>query len=339
MYKTAISIIMPAYNAEKYLRETLDSIINQSFENYEIILINDGSKDGTQKIIDEYQARYSDKICAYSQENRGQSATRNRALEYVQGKYIAFVDADDILKKDYLETLYSACEKEQADIAIGGYKKFVSGRDEIVYSRNAKDWDVEFDEGIHHVFQYSPCGKLYLTKFIMDHGFVFSEGEQLEDGPYGVMTHIVADKVVVLPYQGYLYRIHSESTMGNVRKKEAKPKVPYRGIETAIKQVRKYKKDPTTDKVLEYCIIKVLAGLTTNMYKSCDKETRKKVCRYCYYILGKYFPEARHNQYTKVFRLKKIPFVHRMAVKLFLIAYRLHVLFPFSLVVSKFIKE
>lgn len=337
MKSVKVSIIVPAYNVEKYLDETMKSIINQDFSGYEVILINDGSKDNTQKIIDKYQHQYPKMIHAYMQENCGQSATRNRALEYVNGEYIAFVDADDILCPDYLKTLYEACKKQNADIAIGGYVKFVSGSDKIVYSRNAEKWDVEFDHGLHHVFQYSPCGKLFSTDFIRNHKFYFSVGEQLEDGPYGVMTHIVADKVAVLDYQGYRYRIHEESTMGNVRKKQARPKVPYNGIETAIKKVREFKTEKKYDEVLEYCIIKVLAGLTTSMYKSCDKQTRKELCEYCYRILNQYFPNAKKNPYIKVFKLKKLPFVHKVAVRMFMWAYRLHILYPFSVIVCKII--
>lgn len=337
MNTVLVSVIVPAYNAEEYLRETLNSLIKQEFEGYEIIIIDDGSADDTWKIIKLYQRKYPEIICAYQQENCGQSATRNRALEYVRGEYIAFVDADDIVDRDYLRRLYDACVQERADIAVGGYKKFESDSKKIVYTRNAKKWDVEFGNGLHHVFQYSPWGKLFSTKFIKEHGFVFSEGEQLEDGPYGVMTHIVADRVAVLDCYGYKYRVHEKSTMGNVRKKQARPKVPYKGIEQAILKVREYKNDPDTDRVLEYCIIKVLAGLTTSMYKSCDNYTRKKVCQYCYWLIGKYFPNACKNPYLNPLRLKGLPFVHKMAVALFMAAYRMHVLYPFSVIVCKII--
>lgn len=330
-----ISIIIPAYNVEKYLKETIESIMAQDFEDYEVIIINDGSLDGTQEIIDTYALKYPEIIRAYQQENIGQSATRNRALDYVRGKYIAFVDADDILEKDYLKIMYEACERENAEIAIVGYQKFVSETHRIIYSRNPIDWDVQFDEKTHHVFQYSPWAKLYLTKFIKEHRFVFSEGEQLEDGPYGVMTHILANRVAVVDYYGYRYRIHSDSTMGNVRKKQSKPKVPYRGIEEAILKVKEYKKDKKSNEVLEYCIIKVLTGLTTNIYKSCDKDTRKEICSYCNKIIKKYFPKVSRNPYIKIYKLRKLPIVHRIAVALFVKAYQLRLLYPFSLIVSK----
>lgn len=337
MEQGLVSLVIPAYNAEKFLEGTLKSVINQQYKKLEVIIINDGSVDGTQQIIDKYEKEYPQIIHSFQQSNCGQSATRNRALEYVTGEYLAYVDADDIIEPDYVSVLVECAIKEQADIVVAGYIKFETDTGEVVYKRNAKDWDVEFDHNLHHVFQYSPAGKLFLTEFIKKHNFQFSVGEQLEDGPYGVMTHIVADKVVIVDYCGYRYRIHATSTMGNVRKKKAHPKVPYRGIEAAILKVREYKKDKETDEVLEYCIIKVLAGLTTNMYKSCDRDTRKQVCRFCYIILDKYFPEATKNPYIGVFKLKKLPIVHRVAVALFMIAYRLKLLYPFSACVSKFL--
>ena len=145
----------------------------------------------------------------------------------------------------------------------------------------------------------SPWGKLYKTAFLIDHNFRFSEGEHLEDGPYAVMTHIVADKVVTVDRLGYKYRMYSSSVMGNVRKKQSAPKLPYRGVIDTIQQVRKYKPDKETDQMLEYCIIKLLAGLTTNMCKNVDADTRKEICNYCYETLSCYFPEAKKNPYVK----------------------------------------
>lgn len=332
-----VSVIIPAYNVEKYLNATMKSVMKQNFHDFEVIIINDGSTDSTQKIIDNYVSSYPDIVRSYQQENKGQSAARNKGVGYANGKYIAFVDSDDILDKDYLQNLYNAAEKENAEIAVCGYKKFLSESKKVVYSRNPVDWDIEFNGRIHHIFQYSPWGKIFLTEFLREHHFVFSEGEQLEDGPYGVMTHIVANKVIALDYYGYKYRIHEKSTMGNVRKKQSKPKVPYNGIEDAIQKVMEYKNDKETYQVLEYCIIKVLAGLTTSMYKNCDKETRINVCKFCYRIIGKYFPEVKKNPYIRVFKLRKLPFVHRMAVTLFVKAYQFKIIYPFSVIVCKVI--
>ncbi len=330
-----ISVIIPAYNAEDFLEDTLTSVLAQTFDDFEVIVINDGSTDTTWDIIERYQGMYPEIIRAFSQENQGQSATRNHALKYVKGDYIAFVDADDLLEPEYLQKLYQACVEEQAEVAICGYKKFDTQTNEIVYTRLPGEWTVDFQHGLSHVFQYSPWAQLYSTEFIKKHHIIFSVGEQLEDGPYGVMTHILANKVAVVDWYGYRYRVYSGSTMGNVRKKQSKPKVPYKGIRAATLTVREFKKDAYTDEVLEYCMIKILAGLTTNMYKSVDKETRKEICQYCYKYINRYFPNVQKNPYIKMNALPKLPLSHRGAVRLFVLAYRTHTLYPFSLAVSK----
>ena len=130
-----VSVILPAYNAEQFLADLLDSVVGQTMNNFEVIAINDGSSDGTQEILDRYEKNYPSIFRIFQQENMGQSATRNHALQYVKGTYVAFIDADDILEKDYLETLYNACYSNDADIAIGGYEKFYSDTNEVFYYR------------------------------------------------------------------------------------------------------------------------------------------------------------------------------------------------------------
>ena len=101
-----ISVIVPAYNAEKYIRPCLDSILNQTKKEFEIIVVNDGSKDNTLKILNEYKEQYSDIINVIDQENQGLSVTRNNAIKVAKGKYVVFIDSDDYVKSDMLEKLY-----------------------------------------------------------------------------------------------------------------------------------------------------------------------------------------------------------------------------------------
>ena len=93
-----ISIIIPVYNAEKYLKKCIDSVINQNVESKEIILVNDGSIDNSQEIIDEYVAKYPDMIKAIKQENAGQAVARNVGIENASGEFLAFLDSDDYLE-------------------------------------------------------------------------------------------------------------------------------------------------------------------------------------------------------------------------------------------------
>lgn len=111
-----ISIIVPAYNAEKYLEKCLESLVNQTKKNIEIIVINDGSTDDTEKIILEFKERYPEMIKYFFQENSGQSVARNVGIEMAEGKYIAFVDSDDYVSERMFEILYNKAIEKNFDI-------------------------------------------------------------------------------------------------------------------------------------------------------------------------------------------------------------------------------
>jgi len=119
-----ISIIVPIYNVEKYLRQCLDSIAAQTYQNFECLLINDGSPDNSADICREYAVKDS-RFKYFEKENGGVSSARNLGIECSGGgAYITFIDSDDWVDSDYLEVLYSAILEEQADIAVSTYKKF-----------------------------------------------------------------------------------------------------------------------------------------------------------------------------------------------------------------------
>ncbi|MBQ3469157.1 MAG: glycosyltransferase family 2 protein [Bacilli bacterium] len=335
MKKEKISIIIPAYNSEKYIEETLKSIINQTYKNIEIIVIDDGSTDNTKKVIEKVKKNSAIPIQYHYQKNAGQSAARNKGVELVKSKYLSFIDSDDILKKDCIEKLYKAITKEKADISVCGYEKFDDPTGNVLFTRNTKDWEIEFDNNIKHVFQYSVWAKLYRLDFLKKYHIKFSEGEQLEDGPYCALTDLLANKVATLDYIGFRYRMYNTSTMGNVRKKNNKPKPPYNGIKDLIETFNKYNKNPDKKAVMEYCAVKILTGLATNMYKSIDKETRKEVCNYSHEIMKTYFSDISKNPYIRISRLKKLPLSHRVAVRWFIFFDKINLLYPFSLIVSK----
>ncbi|MBQ6543175.1 MAG: glycosyltransferase family 2 protein, partial [Clostridia bacterium] len=113
-----ISVIVPVYKVEKYLPRCLDSILSQSFTDFELLLVDDGSPDSCPEICDEY-ARRDRRISVIHKENGGLSSARNAALERATGKYVSFVDSDDYITADALQTLYSALTETDSDIAVG----------------------------------------------------------------------------------------------------------------------------------------------------------------------------------------------------------------------------
>ena len=115
-----VSVIVPVYNVEKYLNRCLDSLVNQDFDDYEIIVVNDGSPDNSQEIIDEYKKKYSC-IKAFKKENGGISSARNLGLGYARGEYIAFVDSDDYVASNFLSLMYKKAKETKSDVVICDY--------------------------------------------------------------------------------------------------------------------------------------------------------------------------------------------------------------------------
>ncbi|WP_195929946.1 glycosyltransferase family 2 protein [Clostridium sp. 1001270J_160509_D11] len=125
-----ISVVIPVYNKEMYLDKTLKCILNQSYKNFEVIIVNDGSTDNTKKICDEY-AKKDSRISVYHIENGGVSNARNTGLKYATGEYIQFIDADDCINKDVFKTYIEILEKEKYDIIFTSYNK-VDHEDKIL---------------------------------------------------------------------------------------------------------------------------------------------------------------------------------------------------------------
>ena len=126
MNQELVSIIVPIYNVENYLRQCLDSIVAQTYQNFECLLINDDSPDNSADICREYVKKDS-RFRYFEKENGGVSSARNLGIERSKGKYITFIDSDDWVDSDYVETLYDELIKENADIAVSTYKRFEMG--------------------------------------------------------------------------------------------------------------------------------------------------------------------------------------------------------------------
>ena len=166
-----ISVIIPVYNGEKYLKKCLKSLEQQTFAEFELIIINDGSTDRSQQIIDEFSQRSTCKVNNIEKENQGQAAARNQGVILAQGKYVVFVDCDDYVEKDYLEVLYYAAESHGSDIVSCGYHYVDENgarlRDVKLTSR---DWELYGRAGLFAVW-----GKIFRRDFILEKNMKFPE--------------------------------------------------------------------------------------------------------------------------------------------------------------------
>ncbi|HEX7869299.1 MAG TPA: glycosyltransferase family 2 protein, partial [Chryseobacterium sp.] len=118
-----VSVIVPVYNVENYLAKCLDSLVNQTYQNLEILVVNDGSKDGSEEIIKQYSEQYSDKIKAFTKENGGLSDARNFGIDRATGDYFGFVDSDDYVAETMFEEMLGLTEKYDAEMVICNIQK------------------------------------------------------------------------------------------------------------------------------------------------------------------------------------------------------------------------
>lgn len=212
------SIVIPIYGVEKYLNDCLNSIKKQTYSNFEVIMVDDGSKDNSIKIMETY-AREDERFLAFHKENGGQSSARNFGVTKVTGDYLLFVDGDDMIHQELLEKCHDTISEnpltdivrfqtEKVDMATGKkrvltYQPFVA-----VSGPEAFKHFIEHDE----LFD-SPCLYAFRTDFYLGHHFMFTEGKIHED--FGLIPYVIAkaDQITAISYPGYIYMERAGSVM------------------------------------------------------------------------------------------------------------------------------
>ena len=228
-----ISVIVPVYNAEKYLSKCIDSIINQTFKDIEIILINDGSTDRSIEICKSYKEKY-DNIRFISQSNKGVSAARNLGIDNAVGEYISFVDADDWITDDMYGRLYKKVKDENADLAI--YNCTLEKNDETIYKETGVGLDVLERNNIiniiipkiinpdkNNISLRGPCIYLYKRELLTKYKIYFPKGIHIgEDLIFNLNIVLNANKLVNIKEYFYHYRIYQESSNRSYNKNSLK---------------------------------------------------------------------------------------------------------------------
>lgn len=218
MRETQVSIIIPVYNVEPYLRQCLDGVLGQTFSNFEVLLVNDGSTDNSGFICQEY-ARLDSRFKYFEKENGGVSDARNYGLDLAQGDYITFLDADDFLFEDHLEKLYIATTLSDADIMIGGYSRF-DGSDFYFYKDHFKrdslisftsTQAIQFLDSMLDIqfFNFSTaCGKLFKRTLFKE--LRFPLGLYAENQFIMWKLYLNAESIYAFNGDSYVYRSNNE---------------------------------------------------------------------------------------------------------------------------------
>lgn len=217
MYVPKVSVIIPVYNVEKYLRQCLDSVVNQTLKDIEIICVNDDSPDNSLEILNEYAAKDS-RIKVFSKENEGLGAAsaRNLGLDNATGEYLSILDSDDFFDLEMLEKSYNKAKATNADVVVFGAYRYDENTEQISvieYLLNKKylpEHDLfshkDWGEFIFQITYAAPWNKLFKREFIENHKIRFQRVKIIDDFYFTQLSIALAEKITVLPEYLCYYR-------------------------------------------------------------------------------------------------------------------------------------
>ena len=291
MEKPVVSVIIPVYNGEKYLKECLDSVIRQSFSHWEMICINDGSTDGSLRILEDF-ARMDDRIRVLSQDNQGQSAARNAGMRCALGAYILFLDCDDRLMPDALERLTERAAEDQLDILyfdgetffndgldteekFAGYRQVYHAKITISGTLTGTEmFRTLYESGSYRV---SVCMQLFRRTFLQETGMTFYPGILYEDNLFTMKTMTQAKRTGYCHQTFYMRRIRPNSIVT-----QSKDYRHLRSYVIAYTQIAAYAMDAKLPAEVMPGVraqLRSLMAHAVDVFSSLDPQQREKITR------------------------------------------------------------
>lgn len=276
-----ISIIIPVFNTEKYLKRCVNSCLSQSFHDIEIILVDDCSKDGSRDIILDYANKYPDKVkYIFQKENHRQGAARNRGMEIAKGEYLAFVDSDDWIEPDMCELLYKKAKELDADMVGANYFLSWDDRDEIKTVNITPDICGIMDtykkgEYVKHYGMF--WTRIYRRSFLLESKLRFPEDTFYEDAFFNFYSVLYANTIGHIDKALYHYYQENQSTVRNRNNPRQYERIKL--AEELFGYGSKQKELADYQKIIDYKYIHMQGS---NLIYTCmglfDKPDRKKMC-------------------------------------------------------------
>ena len=234
MTKKKVSVIVSVYNTEKYVRKCIEAILNQTYSNLELVLIDDKSSDNSLSILREYKNN-SKVVLIENEQNKGLSYSRNVGLKMSHGDYIGYIDSDDYIEPDYYEKLMEAIQKEKADIAVCDMKLYYEKTKTFQICRgNDTNKKIGF---IHNGVAASACNKLFKRE-IMEK-YPFAEGKVNEDIAV-VIPALVEAKKIAYVQDVYYYYVQRENSIQNSNFSEKRFDI-FAGVDSTLERIKKDK--------------------------------------------------------------------------------------------------
>lgn len=203
-----ISVIIPVYNASQYINRCIDSILSQTYSDFEIVAVNDGSTDNSLDILKTYESKSN--FLVIDQKNSGPAIARNKGLDASNGEYIMFIDSDDYIDSDYIESYINCIEKSNFDVVMGGYKKVTGEHIDFVRCPNGEIFSKYLITG--------PYAKIYRKSFLTEHNIFFPDTTASEDVYFNATVIKNGAKIGYINNKGYYYYFNPASISNTAHK-------------------------------------------------------------------------------------------------------------------------
>ena len=285
-----ISIIVPIYNASKYLKKCLDSLVNQTKKELEFILVNDGSTDDSESIIKSYN---DNRIKYFKRSNHGIGKTRNFGISKSTGKYIMFLDSDDYLEENACEIINKKIDKEKLDVVACDFYRVNNNFKEEEKIISFKNTSLKDNPNLLLNINLAPWNKIYRSDLLKNNNIKFIENLKYEDAPFVALTLLKSKKIgkVDKPLINYTIHDSSETTLRDKRVFD---------IIKIVDIIRNYfKEDDWSREVIDTLTIKILVNYNIQQRYIKDKNIRNEFINKSFSYIEKNIPNYKSNIYFK----------------------------------------
>ncbi len=306
------SVVIPIYNVEKYLAQCVESVLNQTFTDFELILVDDGSPDSCPEICDEL-AKKDNRIKVIHKKNGGLSDARNTGIDAAQGEYLIFIDSDDYLASNVVfETVSNEIDLKKVDIVQYHRIWYFEKTDSYVERENIdteKYQNLSKEEMIvslikNKMVYFSACQNVIARSFIVNNNLYFRRGIKSEDIDWGFRVYSCVPSISLLPYSFYMYRSNREgsitSTIGY------KHLIDYCGLLERTVEIVENGNENIKNALMSHCMYHVLICAANNKTLSAPKQEKKEIANrlkaLCKGRMGKYTMDSRVKFASKIYR-------------------------------------
>lgn len=292
--KIKVSVIVPVYGVEKYIDKCLNSLVKQSLKEIEIIVVNDGTKDNSQKIIDKYVKKYPDKIKSYIKENGGQGSARNYGLKKASGEYIGYVDSDDFVEKDMYKKLYNKAKENNYDIVVcGNYN--VS---EDYQNKNIDAFINNYNTDLENIFfgKMAVWNKIYKRDILIKNKLEFKEKVWYEDLAFTLKAIMNSNTFAFIDEPLYDYLIREGSTMNNSNVQRNLEILD--AFNDILSYIQHNKKEEYFSKIEFLAIDHIYISAIVRVLKAeADDKVKRETINKLIDYMNKKFPNYKNNKY------------------------------------------